>query len=59
MTAGFTVGAQDIVVRNTRMKYEPIVLPDGKRTQHVSSALAGFDAHMDWAGVCEDPLDVR
>ena len=54
MTAGFSVGAQDIVFRNNRMKYEPIVLPDGKGTRHVSPTLAGFDAHMDWAGVCED-----
>ncbi len=54
MTAGFTVGAQDIVFRNNRMKCEPIVLPDGKGTQHVSFVLAGFDDPMDWAGVCED-----
>ncbi|MFO7957659.1 MAG: ankyrin repeat domain-containing protein [Candidatus Brocadiia bacterium] len=54
MTAGFTLGAQEVTLRNNRMKYGLVVGPDGKKRKVGAPMLAGFDAHMNWGGVCED-----
>jgi hypothetical protein len=54
LTSGFTVGAQDITFRRNRMKYEPLERIPGEPFSNAYPALVGFDAHMNWPGVCED-----